>query len=70
MKNFLHKKDYTSACPILRKDFSVFATPQLYPNVLKKLQRHRFVVLLSYMRFVFSLCHRQILYQSKIKSPE
>jgi len=70
MKNFPHKKDYTPACPIFRKYFNVFTTPQLYPNVQKKLQLQSFVVLLSFMRFVFSLRHRQILYRNKIKSPE
>lgn len=70
MKNFLHKKDYTPARPILKKDFNVFATPQLYPNVAKKLQLHSFVVLLSVMRFIFFIRHHQILYCNKIKSPE
>jgi hypothetical protein len=70
MKNFLHKKDDTPAYPIFRKYFNVFRTPQLYSNLPQKLQLHSFVVLLSFMRFLFFVCHRQILYQTKIKSPE
>ena len=70
MKNFLHKKDYAPVCPIFRKYFNVFTTPQPYSNVPRKPQLHSFVVLPSFMIFVFSLRHRQILYRNKIKSPE
>jgi hypothetical protein len=70
MKNFLYKKDYAPVCPIFRKNFNVFTTPQPYSNVSKKLHLNSFVVLPSFMIFVFSLRHRQILYRNKIKSPE
>lgn len=70
MKNFLPKEDYTPARPIFRKYFNAFTTPQLYSNLPKKIQLHSFEVLLSLMRFVFFLCHWQILYRTKIKSPE
>jgi len=70
MKNFLHKKDYTPVCPIFRKYFNVCTAPHLYSNVQKKLQQHIFLVLPSFIVFVFFLRHRQILYRNKIKSPE
>ena len=70
MKNFLHKKDYAPFCPIFRKNFNAITTLQPDLNVQTKLQQHSFVVLPSFMIFVFSLRHRQILYRNKIKSPE
>ena len=70
MKNFPHKKDYAPACPISRKKFKAFATPRLYTDLSEKDTAIQLCSPAFLMRFAFVFRHRQILYRTKIKSPE
>ncbi len=70
MKNFLHKEDHAPICPNSRIIFNINAAPHRYLNIAKKQKQHGITALSSSMILVFFLCHSQILYRNKIKSPE
>lgn len=70
MKNFLYREDYAPVCPVFSNYYTASGNQQHYLKVFQKAQLQRFEMLHSVLRFVFFLCHWQILYRNKIKSPE
>lgn len=70
MKNFLYREDHAPVCPAFNDFYKVYANPLRRINVAQRLQRQSIICLGSSMLLVFFLCHRQMLYRNKIKSPE
>lgn len=70
MKNFLYREDYAPVCLAFNDYSRVYANLQQRINVAQPLQQQSVTCLGSSMLLVFFLCHDQILYRNKIKSPE
>jgi len=70
MKNFLYRKDHDPVCPAFSYYFKVYPNLQQRINVVQRNQQQRLICNGSSNLLVFFLCHRQMLYRNKIKSPE
>jgi hypothetical protein len=70
MKNFLYREDYTPVCPAFADYSRVYANLQKHINATQPVQQRSVKCLGTSMLLVFFLCHEQILYRNKIKSPE
>lgn len=70
MKNFLYREDHAPVCPAFNDFYKVYANPLRRINVAQRLQRQRIICLGPSMLLAFFLCHSQMLYRNKIKSPE
>jgi len=70
MKNFQYREDHAPVCPAFSDYFKVYVNPRQQFNRVRRSQRQSVICLGSSMLLVFFLCHQQILYRNKIKSPE
>lgn len=70
MKNFLYREDYAPVCPAFTDYSRVYSNLQQHIRVAQPVEQQRVKCLGTSMLLVFFLCHDQILYRNKIKSPE
>lgn len=70
MKNFLYREGHVPVCPAFNDYFKVYVIPQQRIYVGQRLPQQNVICLGLLMLVVFFLCHEQMLYRNKIKSPE